>query len=412
MGTRDTGASRWDGLDGVRALAVILVLATHFGLHAMQGQIGVDLFFVLSGFLITALLLREYDRTDKVVLTNFWKRRALRLFPALGCTIAFALVVSLATTPALRRATVAHIPYVLGYVGNWVIVFGPAHTAGLLSHTWSLAIEEQFYLLWPLIAVTMLCRVRNRRRAAQVVGAFAVVDAVYFTFALKHWAPGRAIFGTDTHAFGLLAGAALALWIQQSDAIVKPQAGVRRRLPVAGAISAVLIVLFAFFCGDQLDIVIVPASAAATVLVASLVLTPAGALGSVFAWSPMQWIGRRSYGIYLYHYPLALAFVEGHHLKGARLVAVVCACIAASLLLAAASFRWVETPFLRKKDRLYGGTRSGITVGSLQLQPVSDGSIGDNTAAKTAWSPGGGLDQPWSNAQERAAKSRLRQVSP
>ena len=365
MGDVSSGALRWNSLDGVRAMAVALVMATHFGLHATQGQIGVDVFFVLSGFLITSLLLRERDRTNRVSLVNFWRRRALRLFPALGCAIALALAVSLATTPAMRHSTVAGLPFVLAYVGNWGMLFGPPHTGGLLAQTWSLAVEEQFYLIWPLVGVAWLCRTSNRRRAAQIVGAFAVADALYFLIALDHWAPGREIFGTDTHAFGLLAGSALALWVCRNGRIAAFVGPSKRLLRAAGAVAAMLIVYLA--CFGQVDLAILPATLAAVVLIASLVLVPAGRLVGVFTWRPMQWMGRRSYGIYLYHYPLALAFVAGRHLQGFHYAAVVTACVALSVLLAAASFRWVETPFLRRKDRFTASGTSPAFVGSAQV---------------------------------------------
>ncbi len=369
MGDVSASTSRWNSLDGVRTMAVALVMATHFGLHATQGQIGVDVFFVLSGFLITSLLLRERDRTNRVSLMSFWRRRAFRLFPALGCAIALALAVSLATTPALRHSTVAGLPYVLGYVGNWGMVFGPPHAGGLLAQTWSLAVEEQFYLIWPLVGVAWLCRTANRRRAAQIVGAFAVADALYFRIALNRWGPARDIFGTDTHAFGLLAGSALALWVCRADRTTACEGRSKGSLRAAGAVAAMLIVYLA--CFGQVDLTVLPATAAAVVLIASLVLVPTGRLVGVFAWRPMRWIGRRSYGIYLYHYPLAVAFVAGRHLQGFHYLGVVTACIGASILLAAVSFRWVETPFLRRKDRYTANGTSPALVGSARAGAVA-----------------------------------------
>jgi peptidoglycan/LPS O-acetylase OafA/YrhL len=359
-------ATRWDSLDGVRALAVTLVLATHFGLHATQGQIGVDVFFVLSGFLITSLLLRERDRTNRVSLTNFWRRRALRLLPALGCALVLAVALSLVAAPAMRHSTVAAVPFVLAYVENWAMALGPPHSGGLLAHTWSLAVEEQFYIVWPLIGVAWLCATADRRRAARVVGAIAVADALYFLVALARWSPQRAIFATDAHAFGLLAGSALALWIHRDGPATLAQGRSRRRLEVAGGASAVLVVGLA--CFGRLDLVVLPATAAACALVASLVLVPSGSLVRVFAWSPLLWVGRRSYGIYLYHFPLAAAFAVGRHRPGMQDAVAVSVCVAVSVLLAAASYRWIETPFLRRKDRL--GT---VAVSATALQPVRAG---------------------------------------
>jgi peptidoglycan/LPS O-acetylase OafA/YrhL len=219
------------------------------------------------------------------------------------------------------------------------------------------------------VGVVWLCRTSNRRRAAQLVGAIAIADALYFLIALDHWAPGRAIFGTDSHAFGLLAGSALALWVFRTGTISALEGHSRRSIKTAGSVAAVLIVYFA--CFGQIDLMILAATAAAVVLIASLVLVPSGGLTHVFAWRPMQWVGRRSYGIYLYHYPLALAFVAGRQLQGLDYAAAVAACAATSILLAAASYRWVETPFLRRKDRFSISTNLGALDGSTQLAPVS-----------------------------------------
>ncbi|HEY6471361.1 MAG TPA: acyltransferase [Acidimicrobiales bacterium] len=354
---------RWDSLDGVRAMAVAFVVATHFGLHATQGQIGVDVFFVLSGFLITSLLLAERDRSQRIGLKNFWQRRARRLFPALGCAVALALLASLVGAESVGHATLAGLPYVLFYVGNWVMALGTtSHGLGFLSHSWSLAVEEQFYLLWPLVGVLWLCRTPNRRRAAQMVGALAVIGSLYFFVALARWGPPRAIFGTDTHAMGLLAGSALSLWVRQHGHVKAIEPRSARRLGVAGIVAATFLVIAAF--AIPFDLVIVPATLAATVLVACLVLSPRGALTAVFSLGIMRWLGRRSYGIYLYHYPLALLFVAGHALHGFRFALTTTLCIAASVLLAAASYRWVETPFLRKN----AGRNSSAPA--VQLAPV------------------------------------------
>jgi peptidoglycan/LPS O-acetylase OafA/YrhL len=137
---------------------------------------------------------------------------------------------------------------------------------------------------------------------------------------------------------------------------------------VAGGASAVLVVGLA--CFGRLDLVVLPATAAACALVASLVLVPSGSLVRVFAWSPLQWIGRRSYGIYLYHFPLAAAFVEGRHRPGMQDAVAVTVCVAVSVLLAAASYRWIETPFLRRKHRL--GT---VAAPVAALQPVRAGAL-------------------------------------
>ena len=345
---------RWPGLDGLRAIAVIAVLGTHFGVMGDNASIGVDLFFVISGFLITSLLLKERDRRSAVSLRDFWARRALRLFPALGCAIVLALVLSLATTPSLRHATVAGLPWVLLYVGNWAKAFGSDQTLGLLQHTWSLAVEEQFYLLWPLVFVVWICRVRHRRRAAVALAVLAGLDCLYLIWAANAWGPQRAYFGTDTHCMGLLAGSALALFVSQRQVEGAPRERVER------VIRAVGVVALMFFCAltftsatsnTEGAVVLCLGTAAAVLVVARLVMVPSGRMVSLLSGRAIQWTGQRSYGIYLYHFGLAVAFVETRHWHGLDRYLVVAACVCATFALAAASYRWVEMPFLRFKAR-------------------------------------------------------------
>src|SRR5215469_7365607 len=130
---------RWAGLDGLRAAAIAAVLGTHFGFFGPIAVIGVDLFFVISGFLITSLLLRERDSSGSVALWAFWTRRALRLLPALACAMVFACVMALMASPALRHETMTGLPWVPFYLGNWYMAAG-GHGLGLLAHTWSLSI--------------------------------------------------------------------------------------------------------------------------------------------------------------------------------------------------------------------------------------------------------------------------------
>ena len=192
-------------------MAVAVVVGYHFGIVPPGGVVGVDLFFVISGFLITTLLIEEAHRFDRISLRRFWARRVLRLGPALLCAIVLALTLSLLCTSAARHDTVTGLPWVLLYSGNWIRAMG-INTLGLLGHTWSLAIEEQFYLLWPFVCVVLVAKVRNVRVASLVLSGIAMIDAAYLVFAFNHWGSLRAYYGTDTHAVGLLAGSALRRW--------------------------------------------------------------------------------------------------------------------------------------------------------------------------------------------------------
>jgi peptidoglycan/LPS O-acetylase OafA/YrhL len=348
---------RWAGLDGLRAIAVVAVLGTHFGLLGDDAAVGVDLFFVISGFLITSLLLKERDRRGAVSLGYFWARRGLRLFPALSCAILLGLVVSLATTPSMRHATIAGLPWVLLYVGNWAVALGSGQPLGVLVHTWSLAVEEQFYLVWPLIFMVWICRIRHRERAGVVMGVLAGLDCVYMIWAMNAWGPQRAFFGTDTHCMGLLAGSALALFVIRRDGQLEPRQSFRRTIQVAGLVALILFCVLCLtntYSNTQSGVTISLATLAGVVLVGRLVLVPSGGMVNFLSGKLPQWIGRRSYGIYLYHFGLAVAFVQTRHLRGLDRYLVVVACLCVTVALAAASYRWVELPFLRRKARFTG----------------------------------------------------------
>jgi peptidoglycan/LPS O-acetylase OafA/YrhL len=347
----DKSPGRWPGLDGLRALAVAAVVGFHFGVLP-PGWVGVDIFFVISGYLITTLLLEESQRLGRISLRRFWARRALRLGPALLCAIALALTLSLLCTSATRHDTLSGLPWVLLYSGNWARAMGPT-SLGLLGHTWSLAIEEQFYLLWPLVCVAIVARSRNLTKAAAVVCGLALADAVYLMFAMKHWGSLRAYYGTDTHAVGLLAGSALALGILSRK---RAERGGESRQRYFAPLTVVLLVVFvsilALYSNAQTEtaLLLIAATLASVVLVAHLVLKPIGGVAALFSSSSATWLGKRSYGIYLYHLPIAMLFLERCHLRGAPRAAVLCGCLLFTVLLAGVSYRWVETPFLRRKE--------------------------------------------------------------
>ncbi|MGW6908393.1 acyltransferase family protein [Streptomyces sp. NPDC054940] len=350
------------GLDGVRAMAVVLVVVYHVDPSWLPGGfLGVDVFFVLSGYLITDLLCTERLRTGRIALAQFWIRRARRLLPAL-----VTLLVTVTAAAALRRperidASGRDILSALTFTNNWWQIstdasyfasFGPPP---LFQHLWTLGVEEQFYLAWPLVILTLLwltgSRARSRFRVAVVLaGAVASLAAM----ALLHH-PGedasRVYFGTDTHAFGLLLGAALAL------AVPSARAWKHRWAPFACGAAGVLgwVVLGVLAGGVHSDSAyLYPWGFAAAACAAGAVVLAAARAGSAFARvlgaSWLRWIGRRSYGIYLWHLPLiALALPDGHTAAQAPLTALAAALL--SLPVAAASYRWVEEPLRRPRPR-------------------------------------------------------------
>jgi peptidoglycan/LPS O-acetylase OafA/YrhL len=345
---------RWAGLDGLRALAVGVVVACHFGLHANGGFVGVDVFFVISGFLITSLLLDEREKTGRISFRNFWARRALRLFPALGCAIAFALLMSIAAFPHERHLTVTAVPAVLLYLGNWWIAFGPGgHSLGLLDHCWSLAVEEQFYILWPLLAAAWMAQTRNRGRASIIVGALSIADCAWAVFASRTLNISYGYFRSDTHAMGLLAGSALALFVlSKRDIELSKKTAALLRIAAAVAVATILgITLVVRQSMSTQGIASIVATLASTVLVTQLVLAPSGLLTNIFEHPIVTWFGRRSYGIYLFNYPLAVVLLQHAQKHNLHRLELTTLGVFATIAISAASYRWVEQPFLRRKAR-------------------------------------------------------------
>jgi peptidoglycan/LPS O-acetylase OafA/YrhL len=361
-------STRWSGLDGLRGFAVLLVLACHFGLHAQGGIVGVDVFFVISGFLITSLLLKEREKTGRISFRDFWVRRAYRLFPALVCAIVFAVLLSKWALPAERHQTLLAIPPVLLYIGNWWAVFGPQHSLGLLSPDWSLAVEEQFYVVWPLVAALWLAHTAHRRRAAIVIGVLSVLDVVllFAASSVLHWS--NVYMRTDTHAMGLLAGSALALFLTRGHAVMLTPRRARNLQRLA--LLAVLAIVGVALAVRQtpaaeppmlVALAITMGTLAAVVLLVGLVLVPNGWLTQLFENRVAKWIGVRSYGIYLFNYPIAVILLAHLHTHNLSRLTLTGFGIMASIAVAAASYRWVERPFLARKAR-YSAARTASLV--------------------------------------------------
>ena len=365
-------------LDGLRALAVTLVVAYHLDLGWMTGGfIGVDVFFVISGFLITRLLLDERATTGRIGLGAFWTRRFKRLVPALVVMIAATL---LATRrwglPEQWNSVRVDAIAGLAYVANWRFVFdqqsyfeaalGPSP----LLHTWSLAVEEQWYLLWPIAMVGLLVLAARRRRgaglAAASVVAAAVVSAGLMAITFEPADPSRAYFGTDTRAQHLLIGAALAWFVELFPNVIHLAERRTMRLPFTAALL-VLVAMAAtihdtsawLYQGGLFAISIV----AAIVVLGTASPRPDAALGWMGR-QPLTWIGQRSYGIYLWHWP-TIVFVGSAIDIGVSGTPLIAAQVAITLALAELSFRFVETPVRRSttpSPRLVGAWSVGALL--------------------------------------------------
>nr|WP_274387402.1 acyltransferase family protein [Salsipaludibacter albus] len=356
MARQPTSFGHRPGLDGVRALAVVAVLLYHGGVSWMPGGfLGVEVFFVLSGYLITSLLLAEFARDAGISLRSFWIRRARRLLPAAWALLAGVFVLVL-FHPAEIARFFRELPSALSYVYNWFLVlseqsyFASMGRPSPLRHLWSLAVEEQFYLVWPIMALVAL-RSGGRRRllALSVVGALV---SLFITLVL--YVPGadpsRIYFGTDTRAAGLLLGAAGAVLWHPS----RPISGLHRVALTRVGMVALGLLGVAFWQVDEFGSFLYRGGLF-LVSIASLLLVVAAAdpdnvVARALSTRPLQWLGSRSYALYLWHWPV-MVFTRPQvdvALDGWRLLALQ---LVLSGVLAEASHRLVETRFRRVHRR-------------------------------------------------------------
>jgi len=355
-------------LDGLRAVALGAVLVVH-GLPSVLpgGFLGVDLFFVLSGFLITSLLLAEVEAAGRADLGAFWLRRARRLLPALVLVVAVTVGTARWLLPAQDPAALrADGVAALTYWANWRMIlrgggdyFTRTADASPLQHTWSLAIEEQFYLLWPLLLLLALRAARPRVAIAAVSLAGAAASAVAAALLYDPARTDRVYFGTDTRAGALLVGCALAAAL---PALSRRPRGVQAA-GLAGAITFAACCRFA--TGHQPWLLrgglLVPAVAAAAVL-ASLSMAPRSTVARILSASPLTAVGKISYGGYLWHWPLFAVLDSARTgLHGLPLFALRAA---ATLSAAALSFALLERPIRR-------GIRPRIPLAALSAAAVA-----------------------------------------
>jgi peptidoglycan/LPS O-acetylase OafA/YrhL len=333
------------GLDGVRAVAVALVMAYHFGFVAVPGGQGVLIFFVLSGFLITWLLLGEVERTGDVSLRGFYFRRALRILPAFYAFLIFALALLVVTG---RHVFWEQVAYAVAYVANYYgATHDEAHSNGILGHIWSLAIEEQFYVLWPVA----LWHLRHRREllTRTLVAAIAGIWIYRCALALGGVSTRYIYHALDTRADHLLIGCLVAVvikrglhkgfWETVTRASWMPFA--TAMLFAASSLYGHQHMLYRHTIGYAIEPVL---AAIGIIQIVALSATPAWRW---MEWQPVVWTGRISYSLYLYQQLGVSRFVLPARSMPIRLVA----CVAVTFFLASASYYIVERPFLRLKDR-------------------------------------------------------------
>jgi peptidoglycan/LPS O-acetylase OafA/YrhL/lysophospholipase L1-like esterase len=317
-----TGLRHAVGLDGVRALAVAAVFAYHLGTTSgvpilSGGFLGVDVFFVLSGYLITSLLIVEARRTGRISIKNFYLRRARRLLPALYALLLVVGAISVIWIPEQAARLRGDLVAALTYVTNWWLVHvngsyfaGGGDRPQLLTHLWSLAVEEQFYLIWPVILIICFrLRVRRRVLVPVVLGAVAASTIAAWLLYDPFSDPSRVYYGTDTRALAPLLGAAVAIvfqpWRHRADLSIPRRLG----LDVFGLAGLAALGLIAWRVHDTDAILygagflVIAALGGVVVLVAG---HPASLLGKLLGLPPLRWLGDRSYAIYLWHWPVCV----------------------------------------------------------------------------------------------------------
>jgi peptidoglycan/LPS O-acetylase OafA/YrhL len=353
--SRPSGFAYKPALDGLRAVAVVSVVAFHFGASwASGGFLGVDMFFVLSGYLITSLLVVEWDRTSTVHFVAFWARRARRLLPAVFLVLIAILIWAAFEAHTDQLGTIrSDSIWTLLYGANWRFIasgqsyFEMFRDPSPLRHTWSLAIEEQFYLVWPLVTFICLLAARGRR---WILATTCVLGIVTSAVLMARWYqsadPSRSYYGTDTRAGQLLLGALLALvllaWSPRARAA-------RAGLQAAGVLAAAFCV-WAFVDVQDNESWLYHGGfllfAAAVAIVVAAVVQSWSPLHAVLSLRPVRWVGVISYGLYLWHWPVTIAVTEGRPFFGEHLSGWTLAAVRVGLTVGAAtlSYYCIEVP--------------------------------------------------------------------
>jgi len=342
-------------LDGIRGISILVVMAFNAHLPYVEGgYIGVSIFFVLSGFLITSLLVQEYDRTSSISLRNFYYRRALRLLPALFALMLMVSAYAAVLQPREKAITTwKGVLYALFYVANWAQIGEHGVGIGALSHAWSLSVEEQFYILWPLLLIVLL---RFGWKRKWIVSLLLVLISASVIWSAWLWSGGshhlRMYFGSDTRANELLIGCLTALLLHWG--VVPSQSReVRNAFRLISFLSAAAIIFMiikipvfsGFLYSGGFALI-----AIGTALIMIDVLIFPSRFSKALEFQPLVWMGKVSYGLYLWHFPIFEALrqkFEGHM----NVIAFEVLRFGIVFIVAATSYYLLEKPFLKLKQR-------------------------------------------------------------
>lgn len=381
---RKLGKSYMPGLDGLRALAVLAVLLYHISPNQFTGgYIGVDLFFVISGFLITYRNLQNIQNPNKTfTLKNFWLRRARRLIPALVLVILVCVPIGAIIYPDILVGAFRQVAGALTYSTNWVeIIHGSNYfdqaNPSLFKNFWSLAVEEQFYIIWPPLLLLLLSRRLKNSQLVTIVATIAVASMVLMGVLAAPDNYTRVYYGTDTHCFGLAMGIIFAfIWNKEKGSLSKEWLSAQPWIPALAPVGLIGFILIVMLVPDTAAFTypfgLVLGSLFSLFLVGAVIIRPDALFTRIMELAPLRWIGVRSYGIYLWHWPMlvfgriliptAMGTVEN--------VAVDVLFALISFVASDLSYRFIEEPmrkdgFIKSLEKLVDRVREGI-VGKIQ----------------------------------------------
>ena len=346
-------------IDGLRAIAVTAVVLYHLGISWIPGGfLGVDLFFVISGYVITRLILDSINQSSALDLRAFYAARIRRIYPGFLFMVISTIIFIGVWAPEAIKRFLSDLPYALSGTINWALVarnqdyFETIGRPPLLQHTWSLAVELQFYLIWPIILLTVL-KYFGKKNIARIALIIAVISGTaLFLVSLQLDQSNSAkvshiYFGTDTHSLGLFLGSALAVsWIPQnlSANITRRAQDVIDGIGVVGLLGLISIFLFIDESNASLYQIAFPLAGIFGCLVIISLVHPASRFAPIISTAPFRWIGQRSYGIYIWHWVIFQVTRPSVDLSG-ETWALYLARVLLVLALADISLRWVEIPF-------------------------------------------------------------------
>lgn len=345
------------GLDGLRAIAVLGIIIYHLNKQWLTGGfLGVDTFFVISGYLITSLLLKEYDDTGIIKLKSFWIRRLKRLLPAV---IVLLMVVGTATL-LLKSDNIISVKHdiiaAIFYVSNWWYIakdvnYFEQFSFMPLKHLWSLAIEEQFYIFFPVILVTLLLTIKKRYKIGFIFWGVSIISLGLMMFIYSiNGDHSRVYFGTDTRLQTLLLGVILAFLWPPFKLKNDPPKVVKYVIDSIGSLSFIVLILLFFIINDETNWIYDGGFyliSILTLFIIASVVHPSTWIAKIFSNPVLVFIGKRSYSLYLWHFAV-ISFVHSYYVDGQIPVYVYFIDISLTIIFAELSYRFIETPFRKE----------------------------------------------------------------